>query len=368
MYADQYTYQSIQINSREVLIDHIVSGIAEALTPFERHTFAFIREWFNGVEEFTLQTSGSTGPPKEMRFSRMQMKASAEATLNALELRPGMRALVCLDTRYVAGKMMLVRGLVGQMRMVAVEPAANPVAGLDHQKVDFAALVPYQLYRLLSTDRDRLGQIAVIIVGGAPVSGEILPSLESLPTRVILTYGMTETLSHIALQPLNGRAKTNDFYVLPGISVTKDARGCLQINAGYLPEPVLTNDLVELTSPFSFRWLGRIDNVINSGGVKISPETIENKLNSAKSELNLHGRFIVSSLPDTLLGEKVVCVVEDAAPAFGRKDRLLVDLSARLSRFETPRDIFFISQFPETASGKVDRLKIKKLISKDVSD
>ena len=366
--AHQYRYKSIQINSREVLIDDIISGIAESRTPFELSTFGFIREWFAGVEEFTLQTSGSTGAPKEMKFARWQMVASAEATISALQLGPGMRALVCLDTRYVAGKMMLVRCFVGQMGIVAVEPSANPLAGLDNQKIDFAALVPYQLHHILSTDQLRLSQIALIIVGGAPVSGKILPSLEILPTRIILTFGMTETLSHVALQHLNGPAKSDEFFVLPGIEITKDTRGCLKINAGYLSEPVVTNDLAELTSRNSFRWLGRIDNVINTGGVKVSPESIEKKLESLKSAINLHGRFIISSIPDSLLGEKVICVVEEEDSAVERKDRLFADFSTWLSRFERPREIYFIYPFPETPSGKVDRLKIRKLAVEQGSD
>jgi o-succinylbenzoate---CoA ligase len=364
MDSGEYRYDSIKINSREVLIADIVTELAEAKSPFEQDTFTFIKDWFHAVEEFGLQTSGSTGAPKKMQVARWQMEASARATIDALGLRPGMVALICLDTRYVAGKMMLVRCFVGDMRIVAVEPSANPLAALDDQAIDFAALVPYQLHQTLTNARERLDQIGKVIVGGAPVSGEILRSLDSLRSCIILTYGMTETLSHIALQRLNGPSKNDRFNTLPGVRITKDGRGCLEIETPWLPEPVLTNDLIEMTSDASFRWLGRIDTVINTGGVKVSPELVEKHLESLKSQLNLHGRLVISSLPDPLLGEKVICVVEEQGNAIGRKNSLLTAFSVGLSRYERPRDILFIFPFPETPSGKVDRLKIKALASK----
>lgn len=360
MRASEYQYESIEINGRKVLISDIVSGAARGFTPFEESTLAFIKEWFIGVEEFTLQTSGSTGAPKSIRFRRWQMEASARATLDALRLRPGMTALVCLDTRYVAGKMMLVRCFVGQMAIIAVEPTANPLAGLEGQEINFTALVPYQLQRIVSSGYlDRLNRIFTVITGGAGVSPAILPLLERLDSRILLTYGMTETLSHIALQHLNGPSRTEEFHTLSGIKISKDDRGCLEINAPYLPEPVVTNDLVDLVSDTSFRWLGRADNVINTGGVKVYPETVENQLESLKSALNLHGRLIVSSLPDLDLGEKVICVIEDQPYSTERKNQLLGALSGKLSKFERPRDIYFVCPFPETETGKIDRTKIK---------
>jgi O-succinylbenzoic acid--CoA ligase len=247
--------------------------------------------------------------------------------------------------------------------MVAVEPAANPLDSLAEEEIDFAAMVPYQLQQVLSTSRERLNRISTIIVGGAPVSEEILRSLDSVRASIILTYGMTETLSHIALQNLNGPSKSDAFQKLPGVLIQKDPRGCLEIEAPWLIKPIRTNDLVELVSDSSFRWLGRIDNVINTGGVKVSPEVVEKHLESLKAEINLHDRVIVSSLPDTLLGEKVICVIEEESPAVGRKISLLDAFSVGLSRFERPRDIVFMYPFPETPSGKVDRLKIKALIS-----
>lgn len=358
-----YRYASIDINSRDVLISSILGETAEAQTDFEKNTFAFIKAWFEGAGEFTLQTSGSTGAPKLMQFTRAQMEASARATISALGLQPEMTVLLCLDPRFVAGKMMLVRAFVGQMKIVAREPAADPLSS-PLPPIDFAALVPYQLQNTLTGNRERLDQIATVIVGGAPVLGETLRLLDLVRTRVILTYGMTETLSHIALQHLNGLRKGDSFYTLPDIKISRDGRGCLEIAVPWLPGVVVTNDIVEMTSDTSFVWLGRVDNVINTGGVKVSPEAIEKRLNDVKREQNLHGRLIITSLPDNMLGEKVICVIEEEAPVIGRRKSLLVAISGALSKFERPREIYFLTAFPETSSGKVDRLKIRELVKK----
>lgn len=359
-----YPYESISINRREVTIRNIVGGTAPANSDFEKHTFTFIQSWFAGQEEFLLHTSGSTGAPKPVRLMRSQLTASAELTRKALDLRPGDHALVCLDTRYIAGQMMLVRCFVTGMKIVAVEPQANPLSAVDkNSSIDFAAFVPYHVYHILASgDTYRMSSIRNVIIGGAPLSGDATGTLSGFPSHVYLTYGMTETISHMALQRLDN---TNDgvFKALPGISLSVDGRGCLVIEAPYLDGKQITNDLVDLVGPESFRWLGRVDNVLNSGGVKISPEAIERVIESVFDRLNLHHRFVVSACSDAALGDKIVLVLESELVDEVLNETLFKQMESLLQAYSRPKKILVLPSFPETNTGKIDRLGIKKFIN-----
>ncbi len=361
-----YPFPSISVNGRDVSVAGIIDGVEKPRTGFEETTFEFLRKWFRGNEEFHLQTSGSTGSPKRMVMQRWQMEASAEATRKALQLNPGGNSLVCLDTRYVAGMMMLVRSFLFKMRVHAIEPTANPLQALQPDLTfALAALVPYQLQKIVESDlQTRLSSIATVIVGGSAVSPEIIQGLDAYSTRIFATYGMTETLSHVALRRLNGAERSDVFHALPGVSLSTDDRGCLKIEVSYLKRNVTTNDLVELIGDSAFRWLGRADFVINTGGVKISPEAVEARLDSFKSRLNLHGRFVVSSVPDQEFGERIVLVVEGEALEENVRLEIIDTFRQELPRFERPKEIFSIAVFPETVTGKIDRLSIRKLLTK----
>jgi O-succinylbenzoic acid--CoA ligase len=219
-----------------------------------------------------------------------------------------------------------------------VEPSSNPLKNID-ETIDFAAMVPLQLVNSLND----LDQVKTLIVGGGRVNLKLVEKLQNVSTQVYETYGMTETLTHVAIKPLNGPDKSNIFSALDGIRFDLDSRECLVIHATALnPEPIITNDLVDLINENSFRWLGRYDNVINSGGVKIIPEVVEAKLAS----VILNRRFFITGVADESLGEKVVLVVE------GKK----IDISRdSLDKFEEPKEIYFIPKFVETESGKVNR-------------
>lgn len=308
----------------------------------------FCQEWLEGKPTFTITTSGSTGTPKAIELRREQMIASAKKTIQALDLREDMTSLVCLDVNFVAGKMMIVRSLVAGMKMIVVEPTANPLSNLDHSKIDFAALVPYQLSTILASNESL--NVDRIILGGAPISHELLSQIKKIDSPVYATFGMTETLSHIALQRLNGRHGQDYFEVLDGIDISVDDRRCLVIKADYLDDIVVTNDVVELLNKKQFRWLGRWDNVINTGGVKVMPEKIEQEIDL----LMLDNKYFVTSLPHEQLGQQVVLVFEGMLTA--DQERMVMEkIKERLSKYEVPKQVLYCTEFISTPTQKINR-------------
>ena len=296
----------------------------------------FISDWYSPKDEMMLQTSGSTGKPKSISVKKGWMKNSAQLTGKTFGLKEGDTALLCMSMKYIAGKMMVVRALEFGLDLKIVEPSSNPLNGIK-ENIDFSAMVPLQLESSLND----LDKIKKLIVGGGHVSLKLVEKLQIGSTQVYETYGMTETLTHVAIKPLNGPNKSDVFQALDGIQFEMDDRSCLVIFAPMMnPNPVVTNDLVELVDETSFRWLGRIDNVINSGGIKIIPELVEAKLTEVVSSR----RYFIAGLPDESLGEKVVLVIEG--------DEIEISLDV-LEKYERPKEIYFISKFVEIESGKV---------------
>lgn len=363
-----YPFESMNVNGREVSLQHIVSGNAAPVDDFEQHTFDFVQRWLNGESEFTIHTSGSTGKPKPITLRREQMESSARATLQALQLRKGDQGLICLDAQYIAGKMMLVRCLVGGLRIRAVTPSANPLHTLDWGiVVHFAAFVPYQVNAILkSEDAPKLNSVKTIIVGGAPFPTDTEELLSGYACQVFVTYGMTETISHVAMRRVGSTETARYYRALPDISFDIDDRSCLIIACPYISDKVVTNDVVRLVNPTTFEWIGRIDNVINTGGVKVLSEAIEKEAEPVIKRLNLHGRLLVLGIPDADLGEKVILVIEVETLETALKHQILDSLRSRLPKFYVPRDVVSLAEFPLTESGKIDRVRIKKLISKQL--
>jgi O-succinylbenzoic acid--CoA ligase len=359
-----YPFSTIWINGREVSLTTIKSKEATAHNDFEKNTFEFIEQWLNNASTFTIHTSGSTGTPKAISVTREQMIASANQTQLALAYEPLGNALLCLDPAYIAGKMMIVRSFEANLKIFALTPSVHIAAQFPPDiEIALTALVPYQLAHLLVDDHNSIfNQIKLAIIGGAPLSKEVKYQLGEFNTRFFATYGMTETISHIALQPLNGENASGVFTILPGIQISLDDRQCLCIHAPYLENTIVTNDLVEVINDQQFKWLGRVDNVINSGGVKIILEKVENQIEQILHIQRLHYRFFLTSIPDRLLGEKLIMIIEgNIAPA--QTDALLLTLKENLSQYEIPKSIYTIDTFLLTPTGKIDRNKTRQFLT-----
>jgi o-succinylbenzoate---CoA ligase len=311
---------------------------------FEQSVGDFMLNWFDENSYLDLKTSGTTGKPKTIRIQKQSMINSAIATGGFFELHPGDTALHCLHTKYIAGKMMLVRAFVLGLELDFVPPSLNPINN-NVTKYDFVAMVPLQVQNSF----DVLKNIKKLIIGGAKMSKSLEESLSKLPIQVYETYGMTETITHIAVKKMGEKS----FSVLPNIKISQDNRNCLIIDAPKITETqIITNDLVELVNEKQFIFLGRIDNVINSGGVKLIPEQIEEKLSG-----KISSRFFVTGIPDAVLGEKLVLVVESENQTL---DKAVFDT---LEKYEKPKAVFYISKFPETENGKIKRKEIQSSLS-----
>jgi len=304
---------------------------------FEIEAGIFLMDWFDDHSYVDTLTSGTTGTPKMIRISKQAMVHSAIATGDFLGLRPGNTALHCLPCRFIAGKMMLVRAIILGLEMDLVSPKGNPIPN-KHKVYDFSAMVPLQVEHALL----QLNQIKKLIVGGAQIAPSLVNQLQNCDTEVYETYGMTETITHIAAK----RIDETVFMTLPNITVSIDSRNCLVIDApNILEEKIVTNDIVHLVSPTSFQWLGRYDNVINSGGVKLFPERIEEKLQEAFSV-----PFFIASEYDEHLGEKVILVVES------EEITLPATILDVLEKYEKPKKVYFTPNFTRTETGKINRL------------
>ncbi|MDG1573068.1 AMP-binding protein [Robiginitalea sp. M366] len=328
-------------------IAEIAYSLIKEGEPFEKEIGDFLLDWISDSPHIVQQTSGSTGPPKPILLEKEKMVASARATGAYFGLGAGTRALLCLPASTIAGKMMWVRAMVLGWSLYYVKPSLNPLKELG-KPIDFTALTPAQVRSSLKS----LPKVGRLIIGGAPVSRALLRTLKNFSAEIYETYGMTETITHVAVKPISGpRAISPDgpFQALPDIRFEQDARGCLVVYAPYLgEEPVVTNDQVELLSETTFRWLGRADRVVNSGGIKLFPETLETKL----SEFMDH-RFFLAGEKDPQLGERLVMVVEGT----GDGEALLASLKEKvaLEKNHWPRAVYWTEAFAETRSGKIDR-------------
>lgn len=332
-----------------------------------RDLYTFLYAWFSEGETMKVQTSGSTGVPKVMEVSKRAMMNSACRTCRFLELQEGDSLLLSMNLKYIGAQMMVVRALVGGLQVLLQEPCAHPLAAV-RERIDFLSMVPMQLASSLQREAEKnvLQTAKVVIVGGGAVDSQLEEQLQALSCQVYSTYGMTETLSHIAMRPLNGPKRSDRYYPLEGVSLSLSARGTLVIEvpdvcAGQLE----TNDCVSLYPDGSFVIKGRVDNVINSGGVKIQIEEDERQLQGV-----LSFPFAITSVPDSFYGEKVVLLAERPELSAKETDEYLVLLKQTLPRYHAPRDIVFVSFLPRTENGKIDRkgcrdaalrgLKIKK--------
>jgi len=349
-------YNDLTLNgthySKEELEKYVNGRLnSQTLKEHEQSLFVFIKEWIAKGDILSVKTSGSTGTPKQIVVKKSQMVESAKITCDYFKLSTETNALHCLSTDFIAGKMMVVRAFVAGFNLITVKPDNNPLPTIN-QKIHFAAMIPFQVQKALTkkNTKEIFESIDNVIIGGAPVSHSFEQVLATFPNNVYATFAMTETLSHIALRKLSGKNRSELFELLPGIKVSVNKDGCLVIDAPRLNEdPIVTNDAVEIRDATHFKWLGRHDNVINSGGVKMYPEKMEEVLSSVIKE----HRYFITSLEDKEFGEKVVLVLEGAT-----KDEIAQiknDAENVLGKYEKPREYLTVSKFVETPNGKVKR-------------
>ena len=316
----------------------------------------FIAQWHDQNSTIEVRTSGSTGTPKVMRVEKCRMLASARATCDFLGLQRGDTALLCMSVDYIAGKMMVVRAIERGLVLVDVQPSSHPLENLEKvvemgKKLDFAAMVPMQVYSSMQvpSERQALAGIRHIIIGGGPLDPSLEAELRQFPNAIWHSYGMTETLSHVALRRVSGSGATPWFTPMPGVTLTVNDDHCLVIDAPHLcPERLLTHDVVEM-EPGSqrFKVLGRLDNVINTGGVKIHIEQVEQALAP-----HITQPFLITKCPDPKFGEIVVMLLQ------GTEDDVLAVRDAChlvLTRYECPKLIFAVPALPMTPTGKPAR-------------
>lgn len=306
--------------------------------------FDFLEAWNDSSDFIVQRTSGSTGVPKEIQVSKRVMWHSAGATISALRIPEGAKALLAMSAGYIAGKMMIVRAMRGGWTLDLQTPSTTILDAIS-SNYDFAALVPMQVLGR----ENGLKYIAKTILGGAPVSSELAEAIKSTSAEVYETYGMTETVSHIALKQISPQAQ-KAFTAVNGVTFSsKDSKLVIHAKDWGWPE-LETTDVVELHSSTSFTWKGRADFVINSGGVKIHPEEVEPLL----SEL-VGTQVYVTSEPDEKLGNRLVAVVEGEPVHTPSKEQLL---NAGLTNFQVPKSWKTISSFPRTENGKIQRSRL----------
>ena len=335
---ENFKFNGIHYSSFE--IKEIAYSLVKEGENYEKKVGRFLLNWSDSKNFINVKTSGSTCSPKAIQIDKQSMVNSAIATGNYFDLQAGNKALHCLPTDYIAGKMMLVRAMVLGLEIDLVTPRSSPAfdANLNY---DFCAMTPMQLHNTVN----KIANIKCLIVGGAKVSQTLISSVQQISTAVYETYGMTETITHIAVKKLNHTSTKEYFKVLPNISIDIDERDCLVIQAHHLSRnEIVTNDIVKLIDKNEFEWLGRYDNVINSGGVKLFPEQIENKL----AEF-IHTPFFVTSKKDNTLGEKVVLIVED------EKNTLDPSAFSNLDKYEIPKEVYNVPKFKLTNNGKIKR-------------
>ncbi len=315
--------------------------------PIEEKEIAdFLDEWYNEHDYITVKTSGTTGPPKNIRLSKSAMLESAKRTCAFFNLNSHSTFVLCLSPKYIAGKMMIVRAMVAGANLMPVFDLNKP-DGIQGS-IDFIAMVPMQLSQLIDKHFN-FDLFKIILLGGSALPNHLEAKIATINSRVYQSYGMTETASHVALRCLNGEARSEYYTALPGINFETNSTQQLVIRAPYISDsPLITNDIVDLIDENHFRWIGRKDNVINSGGIKFFPEHIESKLKH-----HLDTDFYIHWEEDRVLGQKIVLILQSDSQI--SKHQLTEIFDKYLTRYEKPRKIIYKEHIKYTPTGKIIR-------------
>jgi len=362
--AARSPYPAIEHAFDRITVDGVERSGMEYARIVDRLRGKRATEWYEGVHDtlhalvhmrggLSAHTSGTTGRPKRLTIPRRDLVMSARLTGATFNLKPGDRVLHCLPSEFIAGKMMLVRAFALGLDIHFINPRGSV---LDNLKVAdrfrFTAMVPLQLHRAIQEDRTRVErQFEMILLGGGPVSDALLDDIRSLDARVFQSYGSTETVTHVAIRPINGTAAEDHFTAIGSCHFARDPRGCLVVYTPHLGiKQHVTNDLVELIDDTRFRWLGRIDNVILSGGKKIFPEQLE-----AKTAGVVPYPHYFTPVPDPVLGQAVMLVLETELPQDQVLPEVMERLMATLHPHEWPRRVQALRRIQRTESGKMIR-------------
>lgn len=341
----------------------------------------FFSEWNNDSDRVLVHTSGSTGKPKPMMVEKKRMLNSARITCDFLGLKPGDSALLCMSLDYIAGKMVVVRSIERHLHLISVSPSGHPLKDIDLKDVNgkdvngeitFAAMVPMQVYNTLQVpeERERLTHVRHLIIGGGAIDASLEKELRSLPGNIAIwsTYGMTETLSHIALRRINGAEASEWYQPFDSVKISQTEEGCLVINAPLVcAETLVTNDIVEIESYIynkvektRFRIKGRKDNVICSGGIKIQIEEVEEFLKP-----HLEKPFMLAKKKDEKFGEIAVLMTEDEdlkkveatirRLLSGKSDDSNKSSESKSHKYWIPREYLHVDHLPLTETGKPKR-------------
>ena len=343
--------QRLLLEGKEYAPEDIFRLVAEGAgncPPALWDLYLFLNEWFDASPVITVHTSGSTGVPKELVVRKDRMMQSARLTCEFLNLQAGDTALLCMNLRYIGAMMVVVRSLVAGLNLIVRPASGHPLSDIE-EPLRFAAMVPLQVYNTLRVpeEKARLEQTDILIIGGGAVDDSLEAKMSALPTAVYSTYGMTETLSHIALRCLNGDTASKHYYPFPSVELSLSAESTLVIKAPLICGEVLqTNDIACLYPDGSFTIAGRKDNVINSGGIKIQAEEMEKRLRPF-----IPVPFVVTSVPDPRLGQALTLLIAGQVDVRELESKLQTVLDA----YHRPRHIFMTESIPQTENGKTDR-------------
>lgn len=326
---------------------------------FQASLAGFLAEWFDGKETLRVHTSGSTGKPKELWVEKRRMMNSAMLTVDFLNLQRGDTALLCMPLQYIAGKMVVVRALVAGLNLLPVTPCGHPMAAFDEAPV-FAAMIPMQVFNTLQVpeEKEKLMRVRHLIIGGGAIDEQLGEALKPFPHEVWSTYGMTETLSHIALRKLNGEQASAWYTPFSSVTLSQTEEGTLVIEAPSVTAArLITNDIVEFDSRGCFKVLGRKDNTINTGGVKVQIEQVEESLRP-----HLLFPFMITSVPDAKFGERIVLLAETGTESGVRIAKAVEELPV----YWRPKQTFYMERIPLTETGKPDRATAKRIAADNV--
>ncbi len=344
--------KGLTINSRYYSDHELIDLLKEKLNSgnledWEKMIYGFILEFLNDGSFIIQKTSGSTGIPKEIKLTGKAMMTSAQNTLEYLGILPGSNVLLCLPVEFIAGKMMIVRAIAGDLNLLLTAPKGI-VSVPDKEEVELAAMVPYQVHKLLEKGY-RFGNIKKLIIGGTAINDFILRHIENLETEIYESYGMAETCSHIALKRINGKKKEAAFHLMKDIHIETNDSGCLVIHSTYLDNtPIETTDVIHKITEKEFEYVGRLDNVINSGGIKIYPENLEKELRHVTGK-----ECVIIPVPDTLLGQRPVLCIESNEPV---DNNLITKTILNIfNKYHLPKGIICYPTLPRNASMKIDR-------------